>query len=157
MDRHRAIAAPKFAVVADTLARHLAGTGAASWTVPKGGYFISLDVLDGCAKEVVRLATEAGVALTPAGASYPQGRDPRDPQQSHRPDVPWLDTVARQPGGGGVLAPRGVDGAAQDDRRVTSPDAGAFPPPQAAGVRPADRPRGSHVRPRRCVATPLPC
>jgi DNA-binding transcriptional MocR family regulator len=93
MDRHRAIVAPKFAAVVDTLERHLAGTGVASWIVPKGGYFISLDVMDGCAKEVVRLATEAGVALTPAGATYPHGRDPRDRNIRIAPTFPDLDTV----------------------------------------------------------------
>jgi DNA-binding transcriptional MocR family regulator len=78
MDKHRAIIAPKFASVIDIFREHLAGTGVARWTEPKGGYFISLDVLDGCAKEVVRLAKEAGVALTPAGSTYPYGRDPHD-------------------------------------------------------------------------------
>jgi DNA-binding transcriptional MocR family regulator len=94
MDRHRAIVAPKFASVIETLERHLAGTGVASWAAPKGGYFISLDVLDGCAKEVVRLSTEAGVALTPAGATYPFGRDPRDRNIRIAPTFPDLATVA---------------------------------------------------------------
>jgi DNA-binding transcriptional MocR family regulator len=94
MDRHRAIVAPKFASVIETLDRHLAGTGVASWAAPKGGYFISLDVLDGCAKEVVRLSTEAGVALTPAGATYPFGRDPRDRNIRIAPTFPDLATVA---------------------------------------------------------------
>ena len=90
MDRHRAIVAPKFASVIETFERHLAGTGVASWVVPRGGYFITLDVLDGCAKEVVRLATEAGVALTPAGATYPFGRDPRDRNIRIAPTFPDL-------------------------------------------------------------------
>ena len=94
MDRHRAIVAPKFASVIEALDRHLAGTGVASWTMPKGGYFISLDVLDGCAKDVVRLSTEAGVALTPAGATYPFGRDPRDRNIRIAPTFPDLATVA---------------------------------------------------------------
>ena len=94
MDRHRAIVAPKFAAVVDALERNLGGTGVASWIVPKGGYFISLDVLDGCAKDVVRLATEAGVALTPAGATYPLGRDPRDRNIRIAPTFPDLETVA---------------------------------------------------------------
>lgn len=93
MDRHRAIVAPKFSTVVDSFERHLAGTGVASWVVPKGGYFISLDVLDGCAKEVVRLATEAGVALTPAGSTYPLGNDPRDRNIRIAPTFPDLDTV----------------------------------------------------------------
>lgn len=94
MDRHRAIVAPKFAAVIEALERHLAGTGVASWAAPKGGYFISLDVLDGCAKDVVRLSTEAGVALTPAGATYPFGRDPRDRNIRIAPTFPDLATVA---------------------------------------------------------------
>jgi DNA-binding transcriptional MocR family regulator len=94
MDRHRAITAPKFASVIETLERHLAGTGVASWITPRGGYFISLDVLDGCAKDVVRLSTEAGVALTPAGATYPFGRDPRDRNIRIAPTFPDLATVA---------------------------------------------------------------
>lgn len=94
MDRHRAIVAPKFAAVVEALERHLAGTGVASWAAPKGGYFISLDVLDGCAKDVVRLSTEAGVALTPAGATYPFGRDPRDRNIRIAPTFPDLATVA---------------------------------------------------------------
>ncbi len=93
MDQHRAIVAPKFATVVDAFERHLGGTGVASWIVPKGGYFISLDVLDGCAKEVVRLATEAGVALTPAGSTYPLGRDPRDRNIRIAPTFPDLATV----------------------------------------------------------------
>ena len=72
----------------------LAGTGVASWTSPKGGYFISLDVLDGCASEVVRLAKEAGVELTPAGSTYPHGRDPHDRNIRIAPTFPDLATVA---------------------------------------------------------------
>ena len=77
MDRHRAIVAPKFAAVSDAFQQHLGGTGVAEWTAPKGGYFISLDVLDGCARELVRLSKEAGVELTPAGSTHPLGKDPR--------------------------------------------------------------------------------
>ena len=93
MDRHRAIVAPKFASVIDTLERHLAGMGVATWVVPRGGYFISIDVRDGCAKDVVRLATEAGVALTPAGATYPFGQDPRDRNIRIAPTFPDIDTL----------------------------------------------------------------
>ena len=94
MDRHRAIVAPKFTAVVETFERHLGGTGIASWAAPRGGYFISLAVLDGCARDVVRLATEAGVALTPAGATYPFGRDPRDRHIRIAPTFPDLPTVA---------------------------------------------------------------
>jgi DNA-binding transcriptional MocR family regulator len=93
MDQHRAIIAPKFTAVLDAFDRHLAGSGVATWTTPKGGYFISLDVRDGCAREVVRLAGEAGVALTPAGSTYPSGDDPRDRNIRIAPTFPDLVTV----------------------------------------------------------------
>src|SRR5690606_12425677 len=73
MDRHREILAPKFEQVLQAFERHLGDSGVARWTRPKGGYFISLEVLDGCAKQVVKLAKEAGVELTPAGATHPLG------------------------------------------------------------------------------------
>ena len=78
MDAHRAVIAPKFATVIETFTTHLAGSGVATWTEPKGGYFVSLDVLDGCAAEVVTLAKQAGVELTPAGSTFPLLKDPRD-------------------------------------------------------------------------------
>jgi DNA-binding transcriptional MocR family regulator len=93
MDRHRAIVAPKFAAVVDAFERHLGGTGVATWTVPKGGYFISLDVLDGCARDLVGLAKAAGVELTPAGSTYPLGQDPRDRNVRIAPTFPDLATV----------------------------------------------------------------
>ncbi|WP_232835369.1 aminotransferase class I/II-fold pyridoxal phosphate-dependent enzyme [Actinocorallia populi] len=78
MRRHAEIVRPKFDAVDDILTRELGGTGLAEWTKPEGGYFISLDVPEGCAKRVVQLAKEAGVALTPAGATHPYGDDPAD-------------------------------------------------------------------------------
>ena len=78
MARHREIIAPKFAEVERVLAERLGGLGVAEWSQPSGGYFVNLDVLDGTASRVVELAKAAGVALTPAGASFPQGHDPRD-------------------------------------------------------------------------------
>ncbi len=93
MDRHRAIVAPKFTAVADAFAAHLGGTGVASWLVPKGGYFISLDVLDGCARAFVQAARTAGVELTPAGATHPLGQDPHDRTVRIAPTFPDLDTV----------------------------------------------------------------
>ncbi len=94
MDRHRAIVGPKFATVIDTFDRELAGTGVASWIVPKGGYFISLDVLDGCAAQVVRLAKAGGLALTPAGATHPHGVDPHDRTIRIAPTFPDRAAVA---------------------------------------------------------------
>jgi aspartate/methionine/tyrosine aminotransferase len=95
MDRHREIMAPKFASVLDLFDTHLAGTGVATWTRPKGGYFLSLDVLDGCAKRVVQLAKEAGVELTPAGATHPYGKDPQDRTIRIAPTFPEPAEVAQ--------------------------------------------------------------
>jgi DNA-binding transcriptional MocR family regulator len=78
MDRHAAIIKPKFDVVERILERELAGLGVAEWTRPVGGYFISVDTPEGCAKRVVQLAQGAGVKLTSAGATFPHGKDPKD-------------------------------------------------------------------------------
>jgi DNA-binding transcriptional MocR family regulator len=78
MQKHRQIIAPKFATVLGVLHEQLDDLGIASWTEPTGGYFVSLDVLDGTAARVIELAMQAGVALTPAGSSFPHGDDPRD-------------------------------------------------------------------------------
>ena len=78
MARHRALLEGKFRILEETLARDLDGLGIAEWTHPKGGYFVSLDLPDGCAKRTYELAKEVGVTLTPAGATFPYGRDPRD-------------------------------------------------------------------------------
>lgn len=78
MARHRELIAPKFAEVDRVLTARLGGLGVADWTRPTGGYFVSLDVLDGTASRVVELAGKAGIALTPAGASFPYGDDPDD-------------------------------------------------------------------------------
>lgn len=95
MDRHREIMAPKFAKVLETFNEHLGGAGIASWTKPKGGYFITLEVLDGCAKQVVKLAKEAGVELTPAGATHPLGNDPQDRTIRIAPSFPELAEVSQ--------------------------------------------------------------
>jgi DNA-binding transcriptional MocR family regulator len=93
MVRHREIIAPKFAEVERVLSERLGGLGIASWTRPKGGYFVSLDVLDGTASRVVQLAKEAGIALTPAGASFPHGDDPDDRNIRLAPTFPVLEEV----------------------------------------------------------------
>ncbi len=98
MERHRDNLAPKFAKVQEILAEELGGTGIGRWTEAFGGYFISLDVLDGTASEVIRLAKEAGIALTPAGSTYPYGKDPRDRNIRLAPSFPPvadLDTAMR--------------------------------------------------------------
>jgi DNA-binding transcriptional MocR family regulator len=94
MAKHRAIIAPKFAEVERVLSERLGGLGVATWTKPRGGYFVSLDVLDGTASRVVALAKEAGIALTPAGASFPKGDDPRDRNIRLAPTFPGLAEVA---------------------------------------------------------------
>ncbi|MFJ9241293.1 aminotransferase class I/II-fold pyridoxal phosphate-dependent enzyme [Streptomyces sp. NPDC101776] len=78
MRKHRELLRPKFDTVLRILTERLGDTGLATWSTPKGGYFITLDVLDGCAREVVRRAADAGLALTPAGATHPYGDDPKD-------------------------------------------------------------------------------
>ena len=93
MDRHAELCAPKFEAVDAALTKHLSGKGIAEWTKPKGGYFVSLDVLDGCAREVIRLAAEAGVKLTPAGSCFPYGKDPRDRNIRLAPTLPPLEEV----------------------------------------------------------------
>jgi len=93
MDRHRAILAPKFEQVTSTLRERLGQYGVATWTEPKGGYFVSLDVVDGTASRVVELAKAAGVAMTPAGASFPYGRDPRDRNIRIAPSYPSPDEL----------------------------------------------------------------
>ncbi|MBT6607628.1 MAG: aminotransferase class I/II-fold pyridoxal phosphate-dependent enzyme [Rhodospirillaceae bacterium] len=93
MDAQAAIIGPKFAAVEDALQRRLAGKGIAKWTSPKGGYFVSVDVLDGCASEIIRLAGEAGVTLTPAGSTYPLGEDPNDRNIRLAPTMPTVGEV----------------------------------------------------------------
>ena len=94
MVKHRQIIAPKFAEVERILTERLDGLGVATWTKPRGGYFVSLDVLDGTAARVVQLAKEAGIALTPAGASFPRGDDPRDRNIRLAPTFPPLEQVS---------------------------------------------------------------
>src|SRR5699024_2202124 len=93
MRRHRDIIAPKFAEVDRILTEQLDGLGIAEWTKPVGGYFVSLDVLDGTAARVVALAKEAGVALTGAGSSFPYHRDPRDRNIRLAPTLPPVAEV----------------------------------------------------------------
>ena len=93
MRAHREILAPKFAVVNEILTHRLGGRGVASWTHPTGGYFITLDVMDGTASRVVALAKEAGIALTPAGASHPLHRDPHDRTIRLAPSFPGVDEL----------------------------------------------------------------
>ena len=93
MARHRTIIAPKFQAVLDTFAAELDGVAGVGWTRPKGGYFITLEVPDGTAQRVVALAKAAGIALTPAGATHPYGKDPDDRVIRIAPTFPELAEV----------------------------------------------------------------
>ncbi len=94
MRGHREIIAPKFQAVQDVLDARLGDYGVASWNAPTGGYFVNLDVIDGTAARVVELAKAAGVALTPAGSSFPYGDDPRDRNIRLAPTMPPLAEVS---------------------------------------------------------------
>lgn len=93
MKLHAAILRPKFAVVLDTLSRELDGAGIASWHEPRGGYFVSVNLLPGCAGETVRLLADAGVVMTGAGATYPYGQDPKDSNIRIAPTFPSVDEL----------------------------------------------------------------
>ena len=87
---HQKLLAPKFELVLDILDKRLSESKTAAWTEPKGGYFISLDVLPGTARRTVALAKDAGIAVTQAGASFPYGKDPDDTNIRIAPSFPPL-------------------------------------------------------------------
>jgi DNA-binding transcriptional MocR family regulator len=93
MRKQRDLLRPKFDAVLRLFSEHLDGTGLATWSTPKGGYFISLEVLEGCAREVVRRAADAGIVLTPAGATHPYRDDPRDSTIRIGPTYPGLPEI----------------------------------------------------------------
>ena len=93
MKRHRDIIKPKFDIILETLNKEFKDNPILSWNNPKGGYFVSVDTKPGCAKEVVRLCKEAGVTLTPAGATYPYGNDPADSNIRLAPTFPSIDEL----------------------------------------------------------------
>jgi len=95
MRRHADILRPKFEVVQQALEAGLGNTDFATWTRPRGGYFVSVDTLPALAREVIGLAAEAGVKLTPAGATFPYGRDPHDRNIRLAPTYPPLADVER--------------------------------------------------------------
>ena len=88
MKRHAEIMKPKFDVVADMLDREIKPLGFASWNRPKGGYFVSFNAMPGTAKRALALCKEAGVEMTPAGATYPYGKDPQDSNIRIAPSLP---------------------------------------------------------------------
>jgi DNA-binding transcriptional MocR family regulator len=93
MEQHRQIIVPKFQRVQAVFAEHLGEAGVARWTEPEGGYFVSLDVRRGSARRTIALAQEAGVAMVPAGATFPYGRDPDDRNIRIAPTFPALPEV----------------------------------------------------------------
>lgn len=94
MLRHQRVLAPKFALAQEILENRLADSGVASWSEPKGGYFISLDVLPGTARRTVELAKDAGIAVTEAGASFPYRIDPDDKNIRIAPSFPTTTDLA---------------------------------------------------------------
>ena len=94
MKRHADIMRPKFDTVLNTLERELGGLGIGSWLSPRGGYFISFDSMEGCAKKIVAKAKEAGLIMTNAGATFPYGKDPKDSNIRIAPSYPTEEELA---------------------------------------------------------------
>ena len=95
MKKHAAILAPKFQKVGEVLNRELGECGFAHWTEPKGGYFVSLYTMPGTAKRALELCQEAGVVMTPAGATYPYGVDPQDSNIRISPSYPPVEELEK--------------------------------------------------------------
>lgn len=93
MKLHAALLRPRFDAVLTALDTQLAGRGIAHWHTPRGGYFVSVDVMDGCAKRTVALLREAGVIMTGAGATYPYGKDPHDSNIRIAPSYPSVEEL----------------------------------------------------------------
>jgi len=94
MMKHAALMRPKFEAVLDVLENELGGLGIGDWTTPRGGYFISFDAMEGCAKEIVAKCKEAGVVMTGAGATFPYKNDPKDSNIRIAPSFPTPEEMA---------------------------------------------------------------
>lgn len=95
MKKHAEQMRPKFEAVLTVLEKELGGLGIGSWYAPRGGYFISFDALEGCAKAIVEKCKEAGVTLTGAGATFPYGKDPKDSNIRIAPTFPTSEELAQ--------------------------------------------------------------
>ena len=93
MKKHAELMRPKFEAVLDVLNEELAGLEIGSWIKPRGGYFISFDAMEGCAKEIVAKCKDAGVIMTGAGATYPYGNDPKDSNIRIAPSFPTSEEM----------------------------------------------------------------
>ena len=93
MRQHADLLRPKFSAVQERLSASFTDSDIASWTKPKGGYFVSFESRPGLAKEIIRLAADAGVVLTPAGATYPYGKDELDTNIRLAPSFPSMDDI----------------------------------------------------------------
>ena len=94
MKKHADIMRPKFDAVLETLDRERGGLEIGSWIAPRGGYFISFDSMEGCAKAIVAKAKEAGLIMTGAGATFPYGKDPKDSNIRIAPSFPTPEELA---------------------------------------------------------------
>ena len=95
MRKHANILRPKFEAVENILDRELGGLEIGTWTKPHGGYFISFDSMDGCAKAIVAKAKEAGLVMTGAGATFPYGKDPKDSNIRIAPSFPPIEELEK--------------------------------------------------------------
>ncbi|WP_418749968.1 aminotransferase class I/II-fold pyridoxal phosphate-dependent enzyme [Frisingicoccus sp.] len=95
MMKHAAILRPKFELVVDMLEKELGDLGIGEWIRPKGGYFVSFDSMEGCAKAIVAKAKEGGVVMTGAGATFPYGKDPKDSNIRIAPSYPTLEELEK--------------------------------------------------------------
>lgn len=93
MRKHADILRPKFEIIQEVLEKELAGLEIGTWTKPLGGYFISFDAMEGCAKAIVAKAKEAGLVMTKAGATYPYGKDPKDSNIRIAPSFPTVEEL----------------------------------------------------------------